>query len=111
MFHTGIGEQTAQKLSSSLDSCETPGYATINEIKSSEVQREKKKSRKAKSIQNALKAVVSRRSSKKPAEDISGPEMGFKPQFRSNPLQQLPIPPTPPPTPATGASSESECHD
>lgn len=92
----------------------TTDYATVNEIAMDEERKEKKRGRKiSKSIQNALKPgqrVKDSASSKSPQKGFSGPEMGFKPQFRTNPLQQMPTfethpPPTPPPTPATGGSS------
>ena len=92
----------------------TTDYATVNEIAMDEQRKEKKRGRKiSKSIQSALKPgqrVKDSASSKSPQKGFSGPEMGFKPQFRTNPLQQMPAfeahpPPTPPPTPATGGSS------
>ena len=82
-----------------------PGYATVNEIVSMEKKKEKKMERKtSKSLQKAQKSNNGTNSNK--AQGISGPEMGFKPQFHSNPLMKLggSIPPTPPPTPATVAS-------
>lgn len=83
------------------DESAEPGYATVNEIVSREKKKEKKMERKtSKSLQKAQKTSTSK------LQGISGPEMGFKPQFHSNPLMKLggSIPPTPPPTPATGAS-------
>lgn len=98
----------------------TPGitssdYSTVNELAESEERKKKKKVRKiSKSIQNALKPRKKKDSdpSREPdtnTKEFVGPEMGFKPQFKSNPLQRLSgvdtsFPPTPPPTPATGAS-------
>ncbi len=82
-----------------------PGYATVNEIVNLEKKKEKKMERKtSKSLQKAQKS--SRDVSVNKSQGISGPEMGFKPQFHSNPLLKLggSIPPTPPPTPATVAS-------
>lgn len=79
-----------------------PGYATINEIALLEEKKEKKQERKvSKSI---IKTTSPEKSDKQ--DGIGGPEMGFKPQFHSNPLLKLggSIPPTPPPTPATAAS-------
>ena len=79
-----------------------PGYATVNEIVNLEKKKEKKMDRKtSKSLQKTQKS-----SSDVSSKGISGPEMGFKPQFHSNPLMKLggSIPPTPPPTPATAAS-------
>lgn len=85
-----------------------PGYATVNEIVMLEQKKEKKQGRKvSKSIQKAMKPDNGKGSSKTQSpQGISGPEMGFKPQFHSNPLMKLggSIPPTPPPTPATAAS-------
>lgn len=87
-----------------------PGYATVNEIAMQEEKREKKKERKI-SKKSFLKAIVPKKDNKtkkNPSSKatIGGPEMGFKPQFHSNPLTKLggSIPPTPPPTPATAAS-------
>ena len=90
-------------------------YSTVNELAEREERKKKKHSRKlSKSIQNALKpgkkkVADSSKQSNSIQKAFSGPEMGFKPQFKSNPLQRLTgadahIPPTPPPTPATGAS-------
>ena len=93
-------------------------YSTVGEIEEKEAKKKKKKDRKLqKSIQNAFKPSKPtkgkkvRDSSAQPVADVKkafsgGPEMGFKPQFKSNPLQNIPgiSPPTPPPTPATGAS-------
>ena len=90
-----------------------PDYSTVAEITHNEDRKEKKRGRKAsKSIQSALKSRQAATSpTKSPENHLSGPELGFKPQFRSNPLQKMAIvekrvPPTPPPTPATGGSSE-----
>ena len=64
----------------------------------------------AKSLQKAIKPGKGDGAGKKgqrtSAGEIGGVEMGFKPQFRTNPLAKLggSIPPTPPPTPATAAS-------
>ena len=93
-------------------------YSTVGEIEEKEAKKKKKKDRKLqKSIQNAFKPSKPTKgkkvgdSSAQPAAGVKkgfsgGPEMGFKPQFKSNPLQNIPgiAPPTPPPTPATGAS-------
>lgn len=89
---------------------EEPGYATVNEIVLMEEKKEKKnKGRKI--SKSFLKAIKSSGEGKKgktnPAPAIArGPELGFKPQFHSNPLMKMggSIPPTPPPTPATAAS-------
>jgi hypothetical protein len=83
-----------------------PGYATVNEIALQEEKREKKKERKI-SKKSFLKAISPGKTKKDaPSKAIGGPELGFKPQFHSNPLMKLggSIPPTPPPTPATAAS-------
>jgi len=91
----------------------TSEYATVNEIAIDEERKKKKRGRKiSKSIQKALKPgqrVKDSTSTKSSQKGFSGPEMGFKPQFRTNPLQKMPViethpPPTPPPTPATGGS-------
>ncbi len=88
-------------------------YSTVGELAESEARKKKKEGRKlSKSIQKALKPGKKKvsDSKKQSASDIkeafSGPEMGFKPQFKTNPLQKIPgiLPATPPPTPATGAS-------
>ncbi len=97
-------------------------YSTVGELAESDARKKKKEGRKlSKSIQKALKPGKKKVSdSKKQSasnikEALSGPEMGFKPQFKTNPLQKIPglLPATPPPTPATGASiapsEESEC--
>jgi len=86
-----------------------PGYATVQEIALMEEKKEQKLGRKfSKSLTKAIKSgskieVAKAKTSHKGFDDHA---MGFKPQFRSNPLQRLggSIPPTPPPTPATGAS-------
>ena len=92
----------------------TSDYATVNEIAIDEERKQKKRGRKiSKSIQKALKPgqrVKDSTSTKSSQKGFSGPEMGFKPQFRTNPLQKMPMmethpPPTPPPTPATGGST------
>ena len=88
---------------------EEPGYATVNEIAMMEEKKKKKnKGRKiSKSFLKAIKPSGEEKKSKtKPAPSIGGPELGFKPQFHSNPLMKVggSIPPTPPPTPATAAS-------
>ena len=87
-----------------------PGYATVNEIAILEKKKEKKLGRKiSKSIQKAIKPGKEdkHKSRSSQGQGLGGPEMGFKPQFHSNPLLKLgeSIPPTPPPTPATAASS------
>ena len=92
-------------------------YATVNEIAMQAEKREKKRGRKiSKSIQSALKSRKrkvsdAKRLSDAPKKGFSGNEMGFKPQFHSNPLQRMSgphalLPRTPPPTPATAASNE-----
>ncbi len=83
-----------------------PGYATINEITLQEEKREKKLGRKiSKSIQKAIGPAKVKEGNKVNVRRLSG-EMGFKPQFHSNPLMKLggSIPPAPPPTPATATS-------
>lgn len=97
------------------DKPDEPGYSTVQEVAMMEERKEQKLGRKiSKSLTKAIKSGsgVQGKSSKKGFDDNA---MGFKPQFRSNPLQRLggSIPPTPPPTPATGASiapsDESKC--
>ena len=89
---------------------EEPGYATVSEIAIQEEKRKNKKERKI-SKKSFLKAISPKKESKTkkstPSRAISGPELGFKPQFHSNPLMKYggSIPPTPPPTPATAAST------
>lgn len=83
-----------------MDEPAGPGYATVNEI----IKKGKKEEHKvSKSIVNPEKGITSASSHQ---TAFSGPEVGFKPQLRTNPLQRLggSIPPTPPPTPATAAS-------
>ena len=91
----------------------TTDYATVNEIALNEERKGKKRGRKtSKSIQSALKPsqkVSGKNSDSAPQMAFTGADLGFKPQFRSNPLQRLPVvethsPPPPPPTPATGSS-------
>lgn len=91
----------------------TSSYSTVGEIAESDARKKKKEDRKlSKSIQKALKpgkkkvSDSKKQSSSDIKEAFSGPEMGFKPQFKTNPLQKIPgiLPATPPPTPATGAS-------
>ncbi len=91
----------------------TSSYSTVGELAESDARKKKKEDRKlSKSIHKALqpgKKKVSdskRQSASDIKEAFSGPEMGFKPQFKTNPLQKIPgiLPATPPPTPATGAS-------
>ncbi len=86
-----------------------PGYATVQEIALMEEKKEQKLGRKiSKSLTKAIKSGggVQNTETKGPTRGFEDSAMGFKPQFRSNPLQRLggSIPPTPPPTPATGAS-------
>lgn len=81
-----------------------PGYSTINELEMMKQKKEKKAGRKeAKSIQKAMKKKQGgKKTQQQPVQEM---EMGFKPQFRTNPLLKSGnIPPTPPPTPATAAS-------
>lgn len=91
------------------DGPEEPGYATVNEIAMQEEKREKKKERKI-SKKSFLKAISPKKENKtkkgSSPKAIGGPEMGFKPQFHSNPLMKFggSIPPAPPPTPATATS-------
>ena len=88
----------------------TPDYSTVSEITRAEEKKEKKKVRKSsKSIQTKKHKEESSKNVEEAGAILSGPQLGFKPQFRSNPLQHLSpaIPPTPPPTPATGFSSSA----
>lgn len=91
------------------DQPEEPGYATVNEITMMEEKKEKK-NKGCKISKSFLKAIKpsgeGKKSKANPTPAIGGPELGFKPQFRSNPLMKMggSIPPTPPPTPATATS-------
>ena len=89
----------------------TTDYSTIAEIERAEQKKEKKKKgrKSSKSIQKQKHEEDSSRNVEGAGAILSGPQMGFKPQFHSNPLQQLAPgpPPTPPPTPATGFSSST----
>ena len=75
-------------------------------------RKEKKKAKRtSKSIQESLKPDKKQskyKGSKVPDSAFQGSELGFRPQFRSNPLQKrkqqitdIRSPPTPPPTPLT----------
>lgn len=89
-------------------------YATVNEIALSEERKEQKKMRKtSKPLQKALNRgqQVDDSAAQQVSENGFGStDMGFRPSFRSNPLQHIEvrIPPTPPPTPATGAGSSAQ---
>ena len=89
----------------------TPDYSTVSEITRAEEKKEKKKKvrKSSKSIQTKKHKEESSKNVEEAGAILSGPQLGFKPQFRSNPLQRLSpaIPPTPPPTPATGFSSSA----
>ena len=92
------------------DESANPGYATVQEIAMMEEKKEQKLGRKiSKSLTKAIKSgskIKDKDVKTSPHKGFDDNAMGFKPQFRSNPLQRLggSIPPTPPPTPATGAS-------
>ena len=86
----------------------TVDYSTFAEQERVEQKKKKKGRKSSKSVQKSLK------SEEAPAKRLagagailSGPQLGFKPQFRSNPLHNSVAPPTPPPTPATGFSSSA----
>jgi ankyrin repeat protein len=89
----------------------TSDYSTVAEIERAEQKKEKKKKgrKSSKSIQKQKHKEDSSKNIEGAGAILSGPQMGFKPQFRTNPLQQLSAgaPPTPPPTPATGISSSA----
>lgn len=87
----------------------TTDYSTIAEIERAEQKKDKKKGRKnSKSIQKEKLEEDSSKNVKGAGALLSSSQMGFKPQFHSNPLQRLHgLPPTPPPTPATGISSSA----
>lgn len=87
----------------------TTDYSTIAEIERAEQRKDKKRVRKnSKSIQKQKHDKDSSKNVEGAGAILSGPQMGFKPQFHSNPLQRLSgLPPTPPPTPATGISSSA----
>ena len=89
----------------------TSDYSTVAEIERAEQKKEKKKKgrKSSKSIQKQKHEADSSKNIEGAGAILSGPQMGFKPQFRTNPLQQLSAgaPPTPPPTPATGFSSSA----
>lgn len=88
----------------------TTNYSTIAEIERAEQKKDKKRGRKnAKSIQKEKHEEDTSMSVKGADALLSSSQMGFKPQFHSNPLQRLShgLPPTPPPTPATGISSSA----
>ena len=87
----------------------TVDYSTVAEIAQQEEKKEKKKGRKnAKSLQKAKMKEESAKNIKKAGDILAGPVLGFKPQFRSNPLQQLSeFPSTPPPTPQTTSRTTS----
>ena len=118
--YSGADEHRSSSKSGNYSSEVAPSdYATVNELAISEERKDKKRSRKiTKSIQSALKpkrkVADAPKHAKPDNEAFKGPEMGFKPQFRSNPLQQLQVgsgvstPPTPPPTPATASVLSDE---
>lgn len=86
-------------------------YSTVAEIERAEKKKEKKKMgrKNSKSIQKKKHEDDSSKNVEGAGAILSGSQMGFKPQFKTNPLQQLTagIPLTPPPTPATGFSSSA----
>ena len=86
-------------------------YSTVAEIERAEKKKEKKKMgrKNSKPLQKKKHEDDSTKCVEGAGAILSGPQLGFKPQFRTNPLQQLSIgaPPTPPPTPATGFSSST----
>ena len=89
----------------------TPNYSTVSEIERAEKKKEKKKMgrKNSKPIQKQKHEEDSSKNVEGAGAILSGPQMGFKPQFHTNPLQGYSIgaPPTPPPTPATGFSSSA----
>lgn len=88
----------------------TTDYSTVAELARVEEKKKKKGRQSSKSIQKSLKPEEESAKNLEGAGAIlSGPQLGFKPQFRSNPLHNLTpqSPPTPPPTPATGISSSA----
>ena len=86
-----------------MDQPTGPGYATVNELAKMEEKKGKKKDR---MVSKLLKKKKKEKTKAQPSPALGGPELGFKPQFHSNPLLKMggSIPPTPPPTPATAAS-------
>lgn len=88
----------------------TTDYSTVAELAMVEEKKKKKDRQSSKSIQTSLKpGEESAKNLEGAGAILSGPQLGFKPQFRSNPLHNLAPqpPPTPPPTPATGISSSA----
>ena len=82
-------------------------YSTMNELAMEKERKEKKRQRVSSKVAHALRPgsdVNGDGTSEE--EELGGLELGFKPQFRSNPLQRV-VPPTPPPTPATGTSASA----
>ncbi len=93
-------------------------YSTVSELAMNKQRKEKKQKRlSSKSLQGAMRPELEHTGAALSEENgFSGPELGFKPQFRSNPLQSIPgveklVPPTPPPTPATGTSASASTSD
>ena len=86
-------------------------YMTVSEMEKAEKKKSKKKMgrKNSKSIQKQKHEEESAKNVEEAGAILSGSQMGFKPQFRTNPLQKLGgvAPPTPPPTPATGFSSSA----
>ena len=96
---------SAPAASQVVDQQTEPGYATVNELARIQEKKGKKKDRmvSSKSLQKKKKEEQSKA---QPSPKLGGSELGFKPQFHTNPLLKMggSIPPTPPPTPATAAS-------
>ncbi len=102
-------EEIVVRYSGTEQQIPAPSYSTVGEIAEIDERKKKKEDRKlSKSIYKALKPEKESDTNKSSSDikAFSGPEMGFKPQFKTNPLQKVPgiLPATPPPTPATGAS-------
>ena len=108
------GDQTPppkSKVSRQPESISSQEYMTVNEMEKAEKKKNKKKMgrKNSKSIQKQKNEEESAKNVEGAGAILSGSQMGFKPQFRTNPLQRLggAAPPTPPPTPATGFSSSA----
>ena len=114
------GESTTPPVKSKLSRSRLPQpdpitiseYSTVAEIERAEKKKEKKKQgrKNSKSIQKKKHEDDSSKNVEGAGAILSGSQMGFKPQFKTNPLQRLSAagsPPTPPPTPATGFSSSA----
>ena len=103
-----VKSKLTQHPSASSNGITTADYSTIAELEQVEQKKKKKGRKSSKSVQKSLKPEEA--SAKRLAGAgaiLSGPQLGFKPQFRSNPLHNPVAPPTPPPTPATGFSSSA----